>query len=133
MINLKKCYISLLDLPEEITISSDSTLSEIEENTEVQFTCTTDAYPQPVLTLWSTDGDQEYQVSAQEMPSSPLTAGLNLRRQHNQVSFFCRAQAPDQSYTLDSEKLTYSVKCMCVICLFYSIYIHFCFPIHLTA
>ena len=84
----------------------------IEVNTVVHLTCSSDANPDPLLSLWAVDQNGvHYLVLQNDEPTSTMTETLILAAQFNRHLFFCRASGQDGSYSIDSNTLRYDIQC----------------------
>ena len=84
----------------------------IEVDTVVHFTCTSDANPDPLLSLWAVDQNRaQYLILQKEDPEPTMTEALTLAAKYNKHLFFCRSAGQDGSYSIDSNTIRYEVQC----------------------
>ena len=83
-------------------------------NAVVQVTCSADAYPLPLLSLWTTDTIKQTQlVYNHTTAATTFTTSFTLTEGHNEESFFCRAEEETVLvYEVDSESVSFNVQCM---------------------
>ena len=78
----------------------------------VHFTCTSDANPDPLLSLWAVDQKGvQYLVLENNEPTSSMTETVTLATKYNKHLFFCRSAGQDGSYNIDSNTIRYEIKC----------------------
>ena len=81
------------------------------EGTDVTFTCTVDANPDPAVSLMFRNTDGETPISQQSVTGPSLTVVLSMQRDYNDGEFFCRTVGEDPSYILDSSTISFNVNC----------------------
>ena len=81
------------------------------EDTVVEFTCTVEANPYPVISIWRTDalGD-DVQLATQTEPSLSFSTQLALRKHFNGEDFYCKVS--HSSITVISDEMfSYNITC----------------------
>ena len=100
-------------MPETVEILSDINSADVNEGTEVIFSCVAEANPNPQLYLMFRNTESTGQViSEQSISSTTFSVPVVLTRTQDGGDFFCRAVGEDPSYTLNSPStISYNVLC----------------------
>ena len=101
----------ILDKAKSVSISADSSSAVTEGDTR-GISCSANGNPDPVLTLYRSDGEETTQLFS---ATSTLVYEINIGRQINGENFYCEATVADTSIPLQYSKLSaktyYTVKC----------------------
>ena len=83
-------------------------------NTEVQFTCSSNGYPPPTLSLHSSKAHSNFdEENIQDIPKEDFLTSIVLTSAFDNRHFICKAEGSEPTfYTIESETLLYRVKCM---------------------
>ena len=100
-------------MPETVEILTDIISTDVNEETEVIFSCVAEANPSPQLYLMFRNTESTGQlISDQSISSSTFSVPVVLTREQDGWEFFCRAVGEDPSYTLNSlSTISYNVLC----------------------
>ena len=83
----------------------------MDEGTLVQFICSTDAHPEPILSLMALNQSGNEYVIENGQAGLEVKATVTTVKTLNENMIFCRATAQDGSYTIDSDVLPFTVHC----------------------
>ena len=101
-----------LDIAETLNITTTADLaSAYPENTEVEITCSTDAYPLPRLSLLTRDDNGVKEISEQFQTSLEFVSSVTLTRESAGLAYFCKAQGTEPEYVIYSASLEFNVTC----------------------
>ena len=92
-----------------MNFTSDRDDSEVvPEGTKVEFTCTVEADPVPMIEIYSDDGTS---IATASVAGTELKLEVTLTQEQHQLGYFCRMTGTDPGNSVDSSSIIYSVEC----------------------
>ena len=83
------------------------------DNTPIEFNCSVDAFPSPILALWCYDGTDEHKASYKTVTGNHLSIPFIFHENHDGVEFYCVASLHDPEYQLSSGTIIYHLAGKC--------------------